>query len=64
MIKDVYAMNIETGEIVPTKQAIHEFYKTHKWYEAWTDEWQPTDMEVEDSYLDNPLQCFLDSVNF
>lgn len=47
MIKDVYSMNNKTGEILPTMQAIAEFYKTHNALDAWTDEWTPTDIEAE-----------------
>lgn len=62
-MKDTYVILKSTGELIPATQAIHEFYKTHKWNEAWTDEYTPTDMEVDDTCIRNPLQCILDSVN-
>lgn len=52
-MKDEYAMNIFTGELLPCTQAIKEFYKTHGALEAWTEEWKPTGQEA-DSFLSAP----------
>lgn len=53
-MKDIYLMNKETGEILPSAQAIHEYYKTHGALEAWTDEWQETNLAVEGSTIPAP----------
>jgi len=46
-MKDVYFMNKETGEILPSSVAIKDFYKTHGILESWTDLWEETNMETE-----------------
>ena len=53
-MKDIYVMNKETGEIIPAQQAISEYYKTHGIFDAWTDEWEETDLEVENSTVEIP----------
>ncbi len=53
-MKDVYLMNKETGEIQPSTKVISEFYSTHPWNAAWTDEWEETKLEVENSSLAVP----------
>jgi hypothetical protein len=53
-MRDLYAMNNETGEIIPCEQAIAEFYKTHKWNESWTDFYTVTDIEVENTFIAFP----------
>ena len=47
-------MNKNTGELLPSGEAIRDFYKSHGWRERWTDEWEPTGIEIEDSMLDAP----------
>lgn len=55
MPHDEIYMNIETGEILPAEQAIHQFYtvEKHGALDAWTDEWIPTG-EYAESFLDAP----------
>ena len=43
-MSDIYLMNKETGELVPSSQAIREFYNTHSYKDSWTDEWEETDI--------------------
>lgn len=54
MLHDEYFMNKNTGELLPSGEAIRDFYKSHGWRERWTDEWEPTGIEIEDSMLDAP----------
>lgn len=51
---DEYAMNKETGELVPVTVVIREFYKTHGPLDRWTDEWEPTGFPVEGLELSPP----------
>ena len=53
-MQDVYLMNKKTGEILPSKQVIKEFYKTHGIFDSWTDEFEETDLLVENSTLEYP----------
>lgn len=53
-MKDVYAMDKETGELIPVEKVISEFYKTHKWNESWTDFYTVTDIEVENTFVAFP----------
>lgn len=53
-MKDVYLMNKETGELIPSKTVFKEFYKTHGIFDSVFDEWEETEIEVEDSYLEFP----------
>lgn len=53
-MKDVYLMNKETGEIVPSEQVFKEFYKTHGIFDSVFDEWTETEIEVENSNIDLP----------
>lgn len=53
-MRDIYLMNKETGEIVPSKDVFREFYKTHGIYDSVFDEWTETRYEVEDSFLELP----------
>ena len=53
-MRDIYLMNRETGEIVPSVEVFHEFYKTHGIFDSVFDYWAETDLEVEDSFLPFP----------
>lgn len=53
-MRDIYLMNKETGEIVPSNEVFREFYKTHGIYDSVFDEWTETGIEVEDSDLELP----------
>ena len=57
-LHDVFAQNKETGEAMPCQQVIHLYYTEwgHKYPDCWIDEWDITDVEVPDSYIDFP--CF------
>lgn len=54
MLNDVYLMNKATGEIIPSQKVFEEFYKTHNIFDSVFDEWQETNMEVENSYISLP----------
>lgn len=45
-MNDLYFKNKVTGELTPSLQAIHEFYKFHAETENWEDEWEKTDIET------------------
>ncbi len=47
-------MNKSTGEILPSAQALRVFYASHPWNADWTEEWEETGLEVEDSFLPPP----------
>lgn len=53
-MRDVYAMDNETGELIPCEKVIADFYKTHKWNESWTDFYTVTDIEVENTFIPFP----------
>lgn len=53
-MRDVYLMNKETGELVPSEEVFKEFYKHHGIYDSVFDEWEETLLEVEDSEIDFP----------
>ena len=53
-MQDVYLMNKKTGELIPSKQVFKEFYKNHGIYDSVFDEWQETDLEVENSTFEVP----------
>jgi hypothetical protein len=53
-MNDIYLMNKATGELSPSKQVFRDFYKTHGIFDSVFDEWQETDIEVEDEYIDFP----------
>lgn len=53
-MKDVYLMSKETGELVPSQTVFKEFYKTHGIFDSVFDEWDETNIEVEDSYVEFP----------
>ena len=53
-MKDIYLMNKFTGELKPATEAIRDFCATHDWRERWTDEWEETELEVENSELAPP----------
>ena len=53
-MRDVYAMDNETGELIPVEKVISEFYKTHTWRESWTDFYTVTDIEVENTFIPFP----------
>ena len=52
-MKDVYFMNRETGELLPSCEAIRDFYKTHNILDDWNDEWQETKIETN-TYMKFP----------
>lgn len=54
MLKDVYLMNKATGEIVQSTKVFKEFYKTHGIFDSVFDEWQETNIKVENSYISPP----------
>ena len=54
MLKDIYLMNKSTGELVPSQQVFKEFYKTHNIFDSVFDEWQETNLIVDDSYISMP----------
>lgn len=53
-MQDIYLMNKETGEIVPSNQVFKEFYKTHGIYDSIFDEWIETNILVGDSFVAFP----------
>lgn len=53
-MRDIYAMDNETGELIPSEKVIFEFYKTHKWNERWTDFYTVTDIEVDNTSIAFP----------
>ena len=54
MLNDVYLMNKSTGELAPSQQVFKEFYKTHNIFDSVFDEWQETNITVDDSYISSP----------
>lgn len=54
MLNDVYLMNKSTGELVPSQQVFKEFYKTHNIFDSVFDEWQETNLIVDNSYISLP----------
>ena len=44
---DVYVMDKETGEVIPSSEAVRRFYETHPYCEAWTDQYIELDEETE-----------------
>ena len=53
-MQDVYLQNKKTGEILPSKQVFHDFYKNHSIYDSVFDEWDETNLEVENSTFEMP----------
>lgn len=53
-MNDIYLMNKETGEIVPSKEVFKDFYKTHGIFDSVFVFWAETDLIVENSYIDIP----------
>lgn len=53
-MNDVYLMSKETGELVPSQIVFKEFYKTYGIKDSVFDEWEETDIEVENSYMEFP----------
>lgn len=51
---DVYLMNNETGEMLPSTQVFREFYKTHGIYDSVFDFWTETNIPVENSCVEFP----------
>lgn len=45
-MSDVYFVNKFTGELLPSSEAIHDFYKTHGALEDWQTEWAETTTET------------------
>lgn len=64
-MNDEYAMNKETGEIIPATEAIHIFYgiENHGYMESWLDEWKLTGMPVADRFIESPEKVFAAAVN-
>lgn len=56
-MKDIYLMNIETGEIEPSKKVFKDFYKSHGIFDSVFDYWTETNIEVENSSFDLPNFC-------
>ena len=54
MLNDVYLMNKSTGELVPSQQVFKDFYKTHNIFDSVFDEWQETNLIVDNSYISTP----------
>ena len=54
MLKDIYLMNKETGELAPSNQFFREFYRTHDIYASVFDEWVETKIEVDDDFIELP----------
>lgn len=50
-MKDILFMNNETGELLPSTEAIKDFYKSHNILEAWTDLWTETKLEAENDLI-------------
>lgn len=57
-MKDIYLMNRDTGELVPSEQVFKEFYKTHGIFESVFDEWIETDIPVENSEMIVPTAAY------
>lgn len=53
-MKDVYLMDKETGELIPSEKAYIDFYCTHPWNDSIFDYFEETDLEVEDSEISIP----------
>ena len=53
-MRDVYLINKETGELMPSEIVFKEFYKTHSIFDNVFDEWKETNMEVENSCVEFP----------
>ena len=54
-MKDVYLKNKATGELVPSEKAIRDYYRMHtSCLDAWTDEWEETNITVEGSHIAPP----------
>ena len=51
MLNDIYLMNKLTGELVPSQQVFKEFYKNHNIFDNVFDEWQETNLIVDNSYI-------------
>ena len=56
-MKDIYLMNKETGELLPSEQVFKEFYKSRSIYDSVFCEWEETNIEVENTYI-----CFPDFI--
>ena len=54
MLNDIYLMNKSTGELVPSQQVFKEFYKNHNIFDSVFDEWQETNLIVDNSYISPP----------
>jgi hypothetical protein len=53
-MQDVYLMNKTTGEIVPSVQVFKDFYKTHSIKDSVFDEWENTEILVENTSIQFP----------
>lgn len=53
-MRDVYLMNKKTGEIEPSQKVFKEFYKNHGIFDSVFDEWEETNLEVENSEMSVP----------
>ena len=54
MLNDIYLMNKLTGELVPSQQVFKEFYKNRNIFDNVFDEWQETNLIVDNSYISPP----------
>lgn len=62
-MQDVYLMNNDTGELIPSEQVFREFYKTHKWNESVFDYFTETEITVDNSEIANPFELFANCIN-
>jgi hypothetical protein len=53
-MKDIYLMQKETGEILPSSEVFKEFYKTHGIFDSVFDEWSETELVVDNSTIEFP----------
>lgn len=53
-MNDIYLMNKDTGELVPAEKVFSEFYKNHTIFESVFDEWEETDIIVENTCIEKP----------
>lgn len=61
-MSDVYLMNKATGELEASAKVFKEFYETHGIFDSVFDEWAETNIEVDGTEIENPLQMFVSCV--
>lgn len=59
-LEDIYLESKLTGELIPSREAIPQFYKTHDALDDWHSEWRETDITTGDVL---PLPKFGQTVN-